>query len=450
MAVTSIWPVKSRLDHVIDYIRNPEKTTIQSAAFMAAFHQIDSVVEYAADDMKTEQRELVSCINCQEESAVAQFVETKKQYLKLNGRLCYNGYQSFAAGEVDAETAHKIGVELAKRMWGDRFEVVVATHCNTDHFHNHFVVNSVSFVDGLKFDNNGKDYHRFRELSDQLCREYRLSVIREPKRKGLSYAQWEAEKEGLPTRRSMICDDIDRAVRASTTISQFKSVLTQMGYQLKLYKANGEPLKCPAINPPGTNRYFRFRNLGDGFSWDEIIQRVYENAHGTIPFPEAEQRSKLPNVFVPYPKATGLRALYLKYCYELHIIVRHPTSTKRVPFSCREDIRKLEQLDIQSRFLALHGIDTVEQLMDYRSEIQTLLSDTPNISPNEKKSLRREVRLCDAIRERSKEVEANLQLLTQEQEIEQTEQEIQRKEEMEHEQFGRSSGSGDPNVFEWG
>ncbi len=108
--------------------------------------------------------------------------------------------------------------------------------------------------------------------------------------------------------------------------------------------------------------------------------------------------------------------------YELHIIVRHPTSTKRVPFSCREDIRKLEQLDTQSRFLALHGIDTAEQLMDYRSEIQNRLSDTPNLSPNEKKALRREVRLCDAIRERSKEVEANLQLLTQEQEIERKEQ----------------------------
>lgn len=305
-------------------------------------------------------------------------------------------------------------------------------------------------MDGLKFYNSPNDYNILRATSDRICKEHGLSVIQEPKRRGQNYTEWLAIKESMPTRRSMICDDIDRAVRASTTISQFKKVIEQMGYQLKLYKTNGEPLKYPSIKPPGSPRYFRFQNLGEGFLWDEIVQRVYDNAHGTIPFPEAEQRSKLPKVFVPYPKATGLRALYLKYCYELHIIVRHPTSTKRVPFSCREDIRKLEQLDLQSRFLALHGIDTAEQLMDYRSEIQNRLSDTPNISPNEKKSLRREVRLCDAIRERSKEVEANLQLLTQEQEIEQTEQEIQRKEEMENEQFGRSSGSGDPNVFEWG
>ena len=58
-------------------------------------------------------------------------------------------YQSFAEGEVDAKTAHEIGVKLAKELFEDRFEVVVATHLNTKHFHNHFVINAVSFVDRI-------------------------------------------------------------------------------------------------------------------------------------------------------------------------------------------------------------------------------------------------------------------------------------------------------------
>ena len=148
MAVTSLWPIKGRVDHVIDYARNPEKTTEAGYAGQAALHTIDGVMEYAADEMKTERRSYVSCLNCREEVAAAQFMETKRLWGKLDGRVCYHGYQSFRADEVTAETAHEIGVRLARELWGDRFEVLVATHCNTGHYHNHFVINSVSFRDG--------------------------------------------------------------------------------------------------------------------------------------------------------------------------------------------------------------------------------------------------------------------------------------------------------------
>lgn len=80
----------------------------------------------------------VSCINLQsEETAAKEFMETKKLYGKEGGRVCYHGYQSFKADEVDAATAHDIGVALAQELWGDRFQVVIATHCNTGHYHNH-------------------------------------------------------------------------------------------------------------------------------------------------------------------------------------------------------------------------------------------------------------------------------------------------------------------------
>ena len=113
MAVTSIWPVKTRLKQIIDYARNPEKTSEQNHAQMSALHTIDGVVEYAADDMKTETRSYVSTIQCREDTAAEQFMETKRFWSKCDGRLCYHGYQSFKADEVDAETAHAIGIKLA-------------------------------------------------------------------------------------------------------------------------------------------------------------------------------------------------------------------------------------------------------------------------------------------------------------------------------------------------
>ena len=106
----------------------------------------------------------------------------------MGGRVCFHGYQSFQADEVTAEIAHQIGVKLAQELWGDRFEVVVATHCNTGHYHNHFVLNSVSFADGLKFDNTPADYARMREVSDRLCREYAISVIENPGGRAKHYA----------------------------------------------------------------------------------------------------------------------------------------------------------------------------------------------------------------------------------------------------------------------
>lgn len=160
MAVTSIWPIKGRVDKVINYVRNPEKTIETGHEALASLHVIDDVVEYAADEVKTERRSYVSCLNCREDTAAEQFVETKQLWGKMGGRVCYHGYQSFKAGEVNAETAHEIGVKLASELWGDRFEVVVATHCNTGHYHNHFVINSVSLEDGRKFYNSPADYGR--------------------------------------------------------------------------------------------------------------------------------------------------------------------------------------------------------------------------------------------------------------------------------------------------
>mgnify|MGYP002514557258 CR=1 FL=1 len=73
-----------------------------------------------------------------------EMMKIKKKFVKTDGVLAWHAYQSFKEGEVTPDEAHKIGLELAKEMWGDRFEVIVSTHLNTNHYHNHFVINSVS------------------------------------------------------------------------------------------------------------------------------------------------------------------------------------------------------------------------------------------------------------------------------------------------------------------
>ena len=133
MAVTAIWSVKGSVGKVLRYVANPAKTWNGQYAEAAKFHTVERVLEYDANAMKTEKQFYVTGINCSDSpaSVAEQFRATKETWKKPGGIVCFHGYQSFEAGEVTPDIAHEIGVELAKQLWGDRFQVVVSTHTNT-------------------------------------------------------------------------------------------------------------------------------------------------------------------------------------------------------------------------------------------------------------------------------------------------------------------------------
>ena len=191
MATTAIWPIRGRLDHVMTYTENPDKTANPKWK-QADLQALSDVVEYAMDEAKTrgvvnelehiadegqcQCQYFTSGVNCDPATARDAMNMTKRRFGKEGGIVAFHGYQSFAPGEVTPEQAHLIGLELARRLWGERFEVVVSTHLNTGVVHNHFVLNSVSCVDGLRYCDNKKTYAQMRRASDALCREHTLSV----------------------------------------------------------------------------------------------------------------------------------------------------------------------------------------------------------------------------------------------------------------------------------
>ena len=481
MAVTSIWRVHGSVGKVLNYVENEEKTTRVSNDLYQGADDLSDVIDYAIAQRKTSQPQakdgeeivlrFVSGINCHPRTARTEMQQIKKFYGKEDGVIAYHGYQSFAPGEATPEIAHEIGVKLAQRLWGDRYQVLVATHLDrANHLHSHFVLNTVSFVDGIKYHRTKQDYIEMQRISDSLCREYGLSVIRNPKGRGKTYDEWAAEKDGKPTIRGVIRSDIDRAILASTTQKNFLDAMQAMGYDVKTRTAEGQPLKYPALKPPGAKGFFRFHRLGPGYSLDEILDRVYDNVRRQTPFPEADRLAARRNPFIPYPKAKGIYALYLRYCYELHIIQKHPASVKRVPFSMRQDLILLDKLDAQTRFLAKYEYSNIEELKSHklgsadriaqlederrvlRNDLKTATrkKDAPAMETmkarikevsSEIRTLRQEVKLCDDIEARSTLMEQNLAQLQQEQEIE-------RKEEEQHELFQRSGRSGSPTELE--
>ena len=177
MATTRIWSISGRLDYVINYVQNPEKTDGSKYYTDTELQALQDVIDYTENPSKTEERLYVTGINVSPDIARDQMVMTKQQYGKMDKILAYHGYQSFLPGEVTPDQAHQIGIELARRLWGDRFQILVTTHLDKDHLHNHFCLNSVSFTDGYKFRGGSKAYWIMRAESDKICAEYGLSVI---------------------------------------------------------------------------------------------------------------------------------------------------------------------------------------------------------------------------------------------------------------------------------
>lgn len=110
------------------------------------------VIDYCFQDKKVydeiSNQRLVSGVNCDGENAFAEFLATKKSYKKTDGMNFYQYVQSFSPEEnITPQKAYEVALEFAEKAWAG-YEVLVATHCDAQHIHSHFVINSVSFENG--------------------------------------------------------------------------------------------------------------------------------------------------------------------------------------------------------------------------------------------------------------------------------------------------------------
>jgi hypothetical protein len=258
MATTGFWPVKGSLKTVIDYADNPDKTT--NPKYLD--DDLAQVLRYTENDDKTDQRLFVSGVNCTAERAYEEMKAVQTRFGMKGTNVAYHGYQSFKTGEVTPEVAHQIGVQTARQMWGDRYQVVVTTHLNTKTVHNHMVVNAVSFRDGKKFQNHISDHIRLREVSDELCRECGLSVLEDASfYKTESRSEFRARQRGGMTHRDILKSDIEECLRYAMTRKDLIRELTAMGY---IYDSVHDSIRAPDWERP-----IRLDRLGYSI---EIIQ----------------------------------------------------------------------------------------------------------------------------------------------------------------------------------
>jgi hypothetical protein len=332
--------------------------------------------------------EYVGGINCNASTARDQFVTVKEQFDKCDGIQAYHGYLSFKDEQnITPELAQQIGTEFAKRVWGDRFQVVVTTHLNTKHLHCHFVVNSVSFVDGKRMQNNEKHWRYFRHIADELCRQHQLDVIENPKRgTGKNYYAKKLHEAGMPNYVDSAKAVIDEAISKSNSYADFKYILRQMGASFD----DSPNHKYQVLRVKGYQKNIRLTRLGDDYSLERIKERIYENRNRVQLEPFQKGYYYRPKQYVlltrehKIRKVGGLYGLYLHYCYKLGYLPKYQKQNPaRLHYLLREDLMKLDQITAQVRLLGREHISTSEQLFSYKSkvedEIKTLTADRTHL-----------------------------------------------------------------------
>ena len=402
MATTKIWAVKSRLGHVLQYAEDEEKTANQEWNSID-YQSTRDVMDYAMNDAKTEKQYYVSGWNCMPDTAREEMQMTKRQFGKEDGILAFHGYQSFKPGEVTPEVAHEIGLKLAQELWPDH-QVIVATHLDKAHIHSHFVVNSVSLY-GRKFNACKASYRQMREVSDRLCREYGLSVIAQPEKNPRKHiSEWQAERAGEQTWRSIIREDMDYAIRYSMTMEQFYAAMKKKRY---IFEQRGSFLRIKAL---GMQRFVRLQSLGKGYTETAIRQRILRHRYPEVEPRQPKKPTKRYTIQGDFrlSKITwkGLRTLYFFYLRKLREANSHPKQS--YPFVLKEDLRHLDALSEQSKFLFRYKLDTGEQVQT----LQETLTEQLEKLQSERTELYNERRRTGTTEERKQEIEDRLKALS--------------------------------------
>ena len=358
MAITKIWKFKSRLDQLIEYAINGEKT---------------------------EQKLYVSGINCIPDTAFYEMKNVKKQFFKTEGIECFHGIQSFAKDEVTPEQAHEIGVKLADELWGENFQVIVSTHLNTDNIHNHFVINSVSFLDGKRFCNTKRDYALMRKTSDRLCKEYGLSVLKQEEKYN-KYATSNLYKE-------LMRDSIDYAIASSKDYDEFIQILKDLDYIIT------DKNNSLSIRREPYKRNTRIeKQFGKNYSKENIFKRILETQ---VTFPYSPNPYLLINRAYKYYNSIKEKhypqkgtILYLIFHYEKLFGIKTENDLKsnitRITPELIREIKKMDEYSNQAKLLVTNNINTEEELLKFEKsiyeKINPLKSERENLWKKHKKA----------------------------------------------------------------
>ena len=319
--------------------------------------RLDKLIRYVVNPKKTSEQVFVSSVGCVPESAARTWMDTKRRFGRTDGVQAYHLIQSFKPGEVTPELAHEIGNRFVEKHL-DGYEVIVGTHVDKAHVHNHIIFNSVSDRDGHKYHSSPDSYYReIRALSDSLCREYGLSVIDEPSRRALTYVEWRMRQLGIRTQKELVDRDVAECLSLAMDVGGFYALMEDRGYTAQ------HRSKYPTFVPYGDEHGHRARVKGKAMTEEDLIayiDRAMMDPTFEVIMPRQER------VWFPRGKVTGFRACVLAWTYILGLVNDGLQMQYVVP---PKELKRFEQLKKQAAYLTDNHIDTLEQLRDRMADL---------------------------------------------------------------------------------
>ena len=382
MAVTKIWAIHDSVSRVVDYCTNPSK---------AKLSDLEQVLLYAADKEKTldegEQQYAVTGIGCRAESAAREMAAVQRRFGKAGGNVAYHAYQSFKTGEVTAEECHRIGVETVRRLWGNDRQVLVATHFNTGTYHNHFVVNPVNMWTGKKLEAKYEAYYKLRDMSDRICKEHGLSVVKNPQRHKTARSVYFAEKNGEPTRYNLMRRALDEALTISSSWTELSAVLRKKGYVFVC-----DPYRRYAtIRSLSAKKCMRTFRLGAEYDKEALQDRLLENQRDIRvtrryfefmrPYtreyarknPPTEKYYRQRDFYLHLPRVTGYLSFFRCVAIVLGVAPLYEKEYRQ-PLSaeCREACRRLDRFTAEITLVCREHILPSEKAFAYKMKYDAL------------------------------------------------------------------------------
>lgn len=398
---------------------------------------LSRVLQYAANPKKTNNKLYISGINCEPETAYEEFTAVKRSYAKADGIEAYHGYLSFKEQNITPELTMKIGTEFAQEVWGKRFQVLVTVHTDTEHPHCHFVINSVSFVDGKKLWGEEKAWFKFKQTADRLCEKYGLYYNPKLVRGKSSSYHYNREKKGEPTRYLLAREAMEKALLQCTNTADLRYTLAKLGYELTM----NDRRKYWTITPKGSKKPIRLVKLSADYTPEGIRHRLVNNRYDRPPRIDYRhyrpKQYKLPTCGDRILQRTSvIYRIYLYYAFRLGVIhsYRRPDPAK-LHWIFKDELAYLDRLSEGVRLMGREKISTDVELLAYKHKledrIQTFTDERSDlrkhsrrkISADELKEtkdkithitinlrkLRHELKLCEHIAERSKVMEQGLE-----------------------------------------
>ena len=233
---------------------------------------IQNTVDYISQDYKTDGEELVSGIDCEPSTAAEQMKMTQRKFKKKEDqRVGYHVIQSFSLEDnITPQQAHEIGIKTAKELYPD-FEIVVATHIDRLHLHNHIVINSVNAKTGKKLEdrlaNEKEGLYALRKVSDQIAKEYGCKILSGQEK--IPIYKKQKYRYSPSMEKEQIKKDINESILRSDNINELLEILSSEGYDIR----NKNTI---SVKSPNSKGFIQIEKMENGEYRKSNIQRFYD------------------------------------------------------------------------------------------------------------------------------------------------------------------------------